>query len=162
MSITPYPPQDSEAIRRGYEQYGQPPAPPGMYTDPGSGLTLPRGVRPRGRGRVAASWLLAVLLFIVTLGVGYLAWAAVTWAGGQTPAQKLLGLRCWQPGDGRVAGRGLMAARQVTGLLLNGQLLLGPIILLASRDKSSVGDLLTGTRVVHDPDDVLPSWTPQR
>ena len=157
---TPYPPQDAEAIGRGYLQFMPSPAPSGMHTDAASGLVLPEGVRPRGRGRVAAAWALAVLLFAVTLGVGYLAWSFVTWAGGQTPAQKLLGLRCWQSDTGRVAGRGLMALRQVTGLLLNGEFLIGPIILLATRDMASVGDAFAGTRIVHDPDGVLPGRVP--
>ena len=155
MSLTPYPAQDPEASRRGYEQYAPPPVPPGMYFDRQSGLVLPQGVRPRSVGRVVAAYALAVLLFIVTLGIGYLAWGVVTWGGGQTPAQKLLGLRCWRPETARVAGRTHMAIRQITGLLFNGELLIGLFILLASKDRTSVGDFLVGTVVLHDPDDVL-------
>ena len=104
---------------------------------------------------MAASWFLGVGLFAVTLGVGYLAWSAVTWAQGQTPAQRLLGLRCWRRDTRRVAGREHMALRQVTGLLLNGELLMGPLIWLGSRDLNSVGDLFAGTGVLHDPDQLL-------
>ncbi|MGH3232116.1 MAG: RDD family protein [Streptosporangiaceae bacterium] len=155
MTLSPYPAQDAEAIRRGYEQYAPPSVPPGMYFDRESGLVLPQGVRRRSIGRVAAAYALAVLLFIVTLGIGYLAWSAIVWSGGQTPAQKRLGLRCWDPETGRLASRGQMAIRQITGLILNGELLVGPFILLATKDQASAGDVFAGTVVLHDPDRVL-------
>jgi uncharacterized RDD family membrane protein YckC len=43
----------------------------------------------------------------------------------------------------------------VRGLLLNGELLAGPFIWLASVDLNSVGDLFAGTVVLHDPDHIL-------
>ena len=153
--MTPYPAQDAEAIRPGYGQYAPPPVPPGMYFDRDSGLVLPHGVRPRSIGRVVAAYTLAVLLFIVTLGIGYIIWSLVAWGYGQTPAQRLLGLRCWRPEPGHPASRGQMAIRQITGLFLNGELLMGPFILLASDDRASVGDLFVGTVVLHDPHDAL-------
>ncbi len=158
--MTPYPVQDAEAIRRGYAQYAPPPVPPGMYFDHDSGLVLPQGVQPRSIGRVVAAYTLAVLLFIVTLGIGYLAWGVVTWGSGQTPAQKLLGLRCWRSEASRPASRRQMAIRQVTGLLLNGELLMGPLILLVSKDRTSVGDFFVGTVVLHDPHNILPTQAP--
>jgi hypothetical protein len=109
---------------------------------------LPEGVRPASAWQVTVTYLLAVLLFIVTLGVGYIAWSVVTWGQGQTPAQRIRGLRCWVPGTGRVAGRRRMAVRQVTGLLLNGELLAGLIVLLAAESLSSVGDVFAGTVVL--------------
>jgi uncharacterized RDD family membrane protein YckC len=102
-----------------------------------------------------AAYCLAVLLFIVTLGIGYLAWGVATWGGGQTPAQKLLGLRCWRAESRRPASRGQMALRQGSGLLLNGELLMGVFILLLSQDRTSIGDYLIDTVVLHDPDNVL-------
>lgn len=158
--MTPYPAQDAETIRRGYEQYARPPVPPGMYFDRDSGRVLPLGVRSRTIGRVVAAYGLAVLLFIVTLGIGYLAWGLVTWGAGQTPAQKLLGLRCWRPETGRVAGRTHMVIRQITGLLLNGELLMGPFILLASKEQTSIGDFFMGTVVLYDPHDALLTKAP--
>jgi uncharacterized RDD family membrane protein YckC len=146
-------------IKVGYENFRPPPVPPGMYFDRESWLILPEGVRPAGKGRVAASYLLGVGLFIVTLGVGYLAWGMVRWGRGQTPAQRILDLRCWRPEAGRPAGRKHMAIRQVTGLLLNGELLMGPIIWVASTSLNSVGDFFAGTAVVHDPGHVLADWT---
>lgn len=141
-------------IKVGYEQFVPPRVPPGRYFDRQSWLILPEGVRPASRGRVAASYLLGVGLFILTAGVGYLAWGIVLWGHGQTPAQRLLDLRCWRPETGRVASREHMALRQVTGLL-NGELLIGPIIWLTSKSLNSLGDLLAGTVVLHDPDHLL-------
>jgi uncharacterized RDD family membrane protein YckC len=157
--MTPYPVPDTAVIKSGYENFTPPTAPPGMYYDRESELVLPLGTRPVGIGRVIASWILAILLFGVTLGVGYLIWAAIVWGHGQTPAQQVLGLRCWRPEASQVAGRMQMAIRQVTGLLLNGELVMGFLIMLISKDMNSVGDFFAGTVVLRDPDNVLLSWT---
>jgi uncharacterized RDD family membrane protein YckC len=145
----------SATIRVGYEQFVPPPVPPGMWFDRDTWLILPQGVRPASKRRVAASWFLGVGLFAVTLGVGYLAWALVTWDQGQTPAQRLLGLRCWRRDTSRVAGREHMALRQATGLLLNGELAAGLLIWLFARDLNSVGDFFAGTVVLYDPNRLL-------
>ena len=158
--MTPYPAQDAETIRRGYEQNAPPPVPPGMYFDHHSGLVLPQGVQPRSIGRVVAAYAVAVLLFIVTLGIGYIIWSLVSWGDGQTPAQRLFGLRCWRPESSRPASRGEMALRQASGLLLNGELLLGVFILLIEPARTSVGDFFIGTVVLHDPHDALLTQAP--
>ncbi len=158
--MTPYPAQDAEPVKRGYQQYAPPSVPPGMYYERESRLTLPQGVRPRSVGRVIAAYLTAVLLFIVTLGIGYLIWSLVTWGHGQTPAQRLYGLRCWQPETRRPASRGQMALRQVSNLLFDGELLAGVFILVCSTGMASVGDFLLGTVVLHDPDDALLKQAP--
>ena len=155
MEPFPAPDSEAEAIRRGYEQFEPPQVPqvpPGMYCDRPTGLVLPQGVRPASVGRVVGAYCLAVALFIGTLGVGYLIWALVTWGHGQTPAQRLLGMRCWEPSAGRVASRGKMAIRQVTGICLNGEALMGVFIMLLSPTLNSVGDFFAGTVVLHDPD----------
>jgi uncharacterized RDD family membrane protein YckC len=113
--------------------------------------SLPPGAVPATAWQVALTYLLGVLLFIVTLGVGYLTWSVVTWGGGQTPAQRLRGLRCWRPETGQVAGRGHMALRQITGTPLNGELLMGVLLLLFSENLNSVGDFFAGTVVLYDP-----------
>jgi uncharacterized RDD family membrane protein YckC len=152
--MTADPESGTATIKVGYEQFVPPPVPPGMWFDRVSWLILPQGVRLAPKGRVAASWFLAVGLFIVTLGVGYLAWALVTWDQGQTPAQRLLGLRCWRRDTSSVAARRPMTLRQATGLL-NGELLIGPLIWLGSKDLNSVGDFFAGTVVLYDPNRLL-------
>lgn len=141
--------------RPGYQQLVPPQAPPGMYVDPASNLVLPQGVRLASRARVAAALLLGLLLFSVTLGIGYIAWSLFTWGQGRTPAQRILNLRCWLREPCRVAGRDEMAVRQVLGLFLCGGLIWGFFVWLVSNNLRSAGDLLAGTVVLHDPDEVL-------
>jgi hypothetical protein len=104
---------------------------------------------------VAGAWFLGLALFIATAGIGYLAWSVFTWGQGRSPAQRLLGLRCWLPLAGAVAGRGDMAVRQISGVCLNGQLLFGFFIWLFNGSLRSVGDALADTIVLYDPDGVL-------
>lgn len=149
---------EAEEIRRGYEQFlpPQPPQPPpGMYVDPESGLVLPQGVHLASRGQVARAWFLGLVLFIVTLAVGYIAWSLFTWGEGRSPAQRMLGLRCWLPEPLRVAGRKQMAWRQITGFFLNGGGLAGFFIWCSSERLRSLGDFIADTVILHDPDGVL-------
>jgi uncharacterized RDD family membrane protein YckC len=147
-------------VRRGYEQFLPPDVPPGMYLDRESGLVLPKGVRLPSIGRLIAAFCLGVSLFIVTLGVGYISWGVAVWGQGQTPAQRLLGLRCWRPETGQVADREEMALRQVVGFAVGGQLLIGVWLLLFSKRHMSLGDFLAGTVVLYDPDQVLLNGPP--
>jgi hypothetical protein len=126
-----------------------------MYFDPASKLVLPQGVRLASRARVAASLLLGLLLFGVTLGIGYVTWSLFAWSQGRTPAQRILNLRCWLPEPRRVADRDDMAVRQVLGFFLCGGLLWGFFVWLVSNNQRSAGDLLAGTVILHDPDRVL-------
>jgi hypothetical protein len=146
---------EAQGAERSYEQFLPPQAPPGMYTDPASCLFLPQGARLASRGRVAAVWLLGLLLFIATLGIGYVAWSLFVWEQGRSPAQRMLSLRCWLPDRRGVAGREEMALRQVAGFFLNGQLLSGLFIWLTGRRLRSVGDFFAATVMLHDPDGVL-------
>ena len=59
---------------------------------------------------------------------------------------------------GRARAQWPLALRQVTGLFLSGELLTGPLIWLGSRDLNSVGDLFATTRVLYDPDQILPRF----
>lgn len=104
---------------------------------------------------MARAWFLGLLLFSATLGIGYIAWSLFAWAQGQTPAQRILSLRCWLPEARRVAGRKKTAERQITGFFLNGQLLSGLFIWLTSKNLRSVGDFFASTVLLHDPDKVL-------
>jgi uncharacterized RDD family membrane protein YckC len=145
---------EAPEVRRGYEQ-SSPPQPPGMYFDPASELVLPQGVLLASRGQVARAWFLGLLLFIVTLGIGYITWSLLVWGQGRTPAQRMLSLRCWMPEPRQVAEREQMAQRQIIGFFLNGQLLSGFLIWLTSKNLRSVGDFFAGTVILHDPDELL-------
>ena len=138
---------------RGGVEQSQPP--PELYLDPASGLTLPLGTRLASRAEVARAWFLGLALFIGTLGIGYVTWSLFEWGHGRTPAQRMLGLRCWVPDSHRVAGRWDTAARQVIGFGLNGELLSGVFIWLARGNQRSVGDFFAGTVLLRDPDGIL-------
>jgi uncharacterized RDD family membrane protein YckC len=160
---TPQPPPGAY----GYEQPGlgvQPPGaglvPAGMYIDPVSGLALPQGVELASVGRRIGAYFLAIPLAIVTLFIGYVIWGLIVWANGQTPALQVLGMRCWRPETGRVAGWWWMALREIVGRVAEGilsfiTLLLSLILMLTRPDRRSLHDLLAGTVVLRDPNKVL-------
>lgn len=141
--------------------YGQPAAvPAGMYFDQESGLMLPDGTQLATVGRRIGAYFLAIPLAIITLGIGYAIWGLIVWGRGQTPALQVLGMRCWRPDDGRVANWGWMALREILGRIAEGllsiiTLLLSFILMVTSRERKSLHDLVAGTVVLHDPDKVL-------
>jgi uncharacterized RDD family membrane protein YckC len=140
--------------------------PPGMYFDQASGLLLPQGVELATSGRRIGAYFLAIPLFIVTLGIGYAIWGLIAWANGQTPALQVLGMRCWRPEDGRVAGFWWMALREIVGRLVDGILgfitgLVSFIFMLTRPDRRAIHDLVAGTVVLYDPNKVLAGQPPQ-
>ncbi|HEX6537850.1 MAG TPA: RDD family protein [Candidatus Dormibacteraeota bacterium] len=140
-----------------------PMAPPvaagGVYYDPGSRLMLPNGTALAGVGRRIGAYFLAIPLFIVTLGVGYLVWGVIVWARGQTPTYQVLGMRCWRPESGRVPGWGWMALRELVGRLIVESLtitaLVSFILFLATDQRRTLHDYIAGTVVLHDPNKAL-------
>jgi len=75
------------------------------------------GVSLAGIGRRTAAALLSPVLFVVTLGIGYMVWGPFAWRRGQTPALQVLGMRCWRLKDQRVAGFWWMSYREIVGRL---------------------------------------------
>src|SRR5580700_8511868 len=137
MTDTPEPaPQDRAANpppAAGYAPPTQAPATAvatGLYFDQASGLILPQGVELASVGRRIGAYFLAIPLAIVTLGIGYIIWGLIVWGKGQTPALQVLGMRCWRPETGRVAGFWWMALREIIGRLAEG--ILSVITLLTS------------------------------
>lgn len=135
-------------------QWG-PQAPPGMYVDPLSGLTLPNGTHLASVGRRIGAYFLAIPLAIVTLGIGYLIWGLILWGRGQTPTYQVLGMRCWRPETGRVAGWWWMALRETIGRVVDGILsvitgLISFVLFLSTKEHRSLHDMVAGTVVLHD------------
>jgi len=133
-----------------------------MYFDQASGLNLPQGLQLASVGRRIGAYFLAFPLFIVTLGLGYVIWGLIVWGRGQTPALQVLGMRCWRPDTGHVAGWWWMALREVIGRLAEGilsviTLLVSLILMLTSKERRSLHDLVAGTVVIHDPNKRLAS-----
>jgi uncharacterized RDD family membrane protein YckC len=131
-----------------------------MYIDQVSGLTLPFGVELASAGRRIGAFFLSIPLSIITLGIGYFVWGLIVWGRGQTPALQVLGMRCWRPETGRVAGWGWMALREIIGRFVEGilsiiTLLLSLILMLTSKERKCLHDLIAGTVVLRDPNKVL-------
>ena len=134
--------------------------PPGMYVDQLSGLNLPEGAQLATIGRRIGAFFLAIALSIITLGIGYLIWGLLVWRRGQTPALQVLGMRCWRPETGRVAGWGWMALREIIGRVTENILamftqVLSLVFMLTTKERKTLHDMIAGTVVLHDPDSVL-------
>lgn len=81
-------------------------------------VPVPRVPPPSSRdmsspGRRLLAQGLDVVLFVVTAGVGWVAWSAVAWRHGQTPAKRLLRMRCIDTRVGTAARFRTMARREV-------------------------------------------------
>jgi uncharacterized RDD family membrane protein YckC len=144
----------------GYGEIAPQDVPPGMFFDQPSGLVLPQGVELASVGRRIGAYFLAIPLSIVTLGIGYMVWGLIVWSRGQTPALQVLGMRCWRPETGRVAGWWWMALREIIGRLVESilsfiTLLISFVMMVAGRERKSLHDHIAGTVVLHDPNKVL-------
>jgi uncharacterized RDD family membrane protein YckC len=111
-------------------------------------------------GRRIGAYFLSIVLAVVTLGIGYIIWGLVVWSRGQTPALQVLGMRCWRPEEGRVPGWGIMALREIVGVIAEGILgfisgLVSFILMLAGRERKCLHDHIAGTVVLHDPNKIL-------
>ena len=149
-------------IPAGYGYGSQYPmaTPQGMYYEPNSGLLLPEGVQLASVGRRIGAYFLSIVLIIVTLGIGYLIWGLIAWSKGRGPAMQVLGLRCWKPADGRVAGWGTMALRDIVGGISQGILsiitaIISFVLFLTGNKHQSIPDLVASTVVIYDPNKVL-------
>jgi hypothetical protein len=103
-STQPYSAQPYSAQPYSAQPYSPAPLAPGRLVSAG--------------GRLGA-FLLDGLLILVTLGIGYLIWALITWSDGQTPGKKLLGQVVVDANTGVPFDWGRMALRQfvIQGLL---------------------------------------------
>lgn len=154
---------------------GYVPPPPGFYFDQMTGLTIPNGTAVAGVGRRIAAYFLALLglmilgvgsvllgtllglLGLMSLTIAYGIWGAVSWSNGQTPVQRVLGQRCWKLRDAVTAGWGTMLLRSLCQWL-DVTLCFGLIsfvMMLASKDRRTIYDQLSGVVVLYDPDKVL-------
>lgn len=152
-AAAPPPPQGYGAAPQGY-------GPPGTYFDQQSGLNLPNGTTLASPGKRIGAYLLELVLFVVTLVIGYLVWMLIAWTKGQSPAKQVLKMRVYRPTEGRVAGFGIMALRQIIGGIVEGILsfvteLISFIMLISSKDHKAIHDHIAGTVVLDDPNEVL-------
>jgi hypothetical protein len=69
-------------------------------------------------GKRMEALVLAAVLFLGTLGVGWLVWSVLEWRNGRTPSYRLLGLRVIRRSDERPAGFARSMARSILCCLL--------------------------------------------
>ncbi len=100
--------------------YGPPPAGYGPPVDP-SAYGEVAGLALASPARRLAGFALTVVLFVVTLFVGYLIWALVLWSQGTTPAKRMLGMKLVSTRTGQTLGWGEMCVRN---LVLGGVVLI--------------------------------------
>ena len=138
-----------------------PPVAPGPSTVGGN---LPAGVGTASPGLRFGSYLLEAVLLMVTLGIGWVIWAAMTAPTGQTPAKKLLKLRVIGADTLRPVGFGKMfwVRGLVAGLVAQFAFLftLGILVFMPFWDKrrQNIWDKVSSTYVVTDPND---AWATQ-
>jgi uncharacterized RDD family membrane protein YckC len=113
-----------------------------------------------GPGRRLAGFLLELVLFVVTLGVGWLIWSVLSWRSGRTPAKQLLRLRVVDGISGEQASWRRMALRQavyalgIAGLFGAATMGLGwgiCAVFVLSPTRQALWDRLAFTTVVVDP-----------
>jgi uncharacterized RDD family membrane protein YckC len=149
----------------GYQQPGyQQGLRPALYTDPATGLNIPVGTQVASVGIRVGGYFLSVLFWFIasfTAEIAYLIWGAITWSNGQTPTQQVLSLRCWKIQEARPATWLEMLLRGVCEVvelsLIAG--LASFIMMLATKDRRTLYDHISGVVVLHDPNKVL---APQR
>ena len=133
-------------------------APPGY--GPLQGLPpLPPGTELTTAGKRIGTYLLELVLAVVTLGIGYLVWTLIVWARGQTPGKQVMKLRVYHPQNQRAANWGQMFLRQFVGGIVNSLFYIGLIIsvvfLFTDPQRRTVPDRIAGTIVLDDPNGVL-------
>lgn len=117
----------------------------------------PVGVSEAGASIRFLAYVLEIALQVVTLGIGWLIWAAIVVGRGQTPAKQLLSLRVVDVTDSRPLGfvrmvlmRGVVAGL-VAALLI--PITLGVIVFMPlwSKRKQNIWDVVSTSVVVVDP-----------
>ncbi len=136
-----------------------PPAPPQLARDVhrvmyGGRSVLPPGATLSSRGKRFVALALDLVLVVVTLVIGYIAWLLIAWGRGQTPAKQLLGMYVLDLERGHPATRGKMFGRWCVGWLLGiipWLNLVDALWIFTNRDKQRLTDKIVHTIVVDDP-----------
>jgi uncharacterized RDD family membrane protein YckC len=131
--------------------------PPGFYYDQLSGLVLPNGTVLAPVGRRIGAYFLGALLSVVTLGIGYLIWGAISWSNGQSPVQQVLSLQVWKPQERVNATWGTMFLRGLAYYfcmipIVN---LVSFFLFVSGREHRALHDSIASVVVLHDPNKVL-------
>lgn len=138
-----------------------PPPPPAAAAGAGAGaqatVAVPEGTVLSSLGKRFGGLLLTVLLIVVTLGIGYLIWAAIAYGKGQTPAKQILKMYVIDTETGMPATWGKMFLRGfvIDGVLniITGQIfgLLSAIWIFTNPQHQRLTDKIAKTIVVDAP-----------
>lgn len=139
--------------------YNNAPTPPRPLPNEGSG----------GGGYVYASfqhrlgaYALDAVLWVLTLGIGWLIWSFIVWGEGQTPAKKILKIRVRNHQTGAVATWGHMAVREflvpltviiaanLTGGLVAVAWIVIEIVFYFTKNNRTLRDLWVKTAVINE------------
>lgn len=117
---------------------------------------LPAGVFLSSPGKKLGAYFLDIILATVTLGIGWLVWAAIVAAKGQTPGRMLLKMRVVSVRDGRPLTWGSMVFLHgmvggfVTGMAWTFTLGVLAFMPLWDRNNQTVADKVASSLVVDD------------
>jgi len=120
---------------------------------------LPPGVTLTSPWARLGAYVLELVLYCVTLGIGWLIWAAVIGGNGHTPAKKLLNQRVIDNSTMKPVGLGRMfwVRGFVCGLIAPFAIIFTIFILLFmpfwDRNNQNLWDKISSTYVVNDPTD---------
>jgi uncharacterized RDD family membrane protein YckC len=137
------------------------PVPPGFYFDQLSGQVIPEGTQMASVGRRIGSWFLSIPLFIVTLGIGYIIWGAMSWADGRTPTQQVLKMQTWKPQTRAKATWTEQFLREIARIVYAIPFIgwivavVSFFMFLGNKEHRTIHDQIGGTIVLYDPNQVL-------
>ncbi|MDH3226829.1 MAG: RDD family protein [Thermoleophilia bacterium] len=124
-------------------------------------LHLPPGVQLSSKGKRFGAYLLDIVLFIVTLVIGWIIWSLIVWARGQTPGKQLIGMYTFTPRNAALTGYGDMVVREfvLLGVLNNLTFglfeFVGAFWIFSGEQNRTVWDRMMKTVIVDDPNQVL-------
>ena len=153
MTEFPAPPAPSGPPPAPFPGHGGPPMGYGQFQ-------LPPGVTLAPTGRRVGAFFLMILLYIVTLVIGFIIWGAILWAKGSSPAFSVLKMRCVDANTGQPIGWGRMFVRNFLGGIVQGilsliTLIVSFVMFLSGERHQSIPDKIGSTVVVYDPNGVL-------
>ena len=134
-----------------------PPPPPAAAAAAQATTAVPEGTVLSSLGKRFGGALLTGVLIVVTLGIGYLIWAAIAYGKGQTPAKQILKMYVIDTETGLPATWGKMLLR---GFVIDGVLnsitggvfsLISTIWIFTNPKRQRLTDLMLKTIVVDAP-----------
>jgi len=114
---------------------------------------LPTGIRTSSAGKRFGEIFLELLLFIVTLAIGWLIWAFIVSKNGQGPAKSVLGMRVVKLPTSRHATRGEMFVRWLVKRIMGAIPIVGllsALWILWDKNRQALWDKVVDTVVVDD------------